>query len=89
MHEIGLLNDMQREFLSGRSTCTNLLEAANDWTNNLKHGYATTIAFIDFKRAFDSICFSKLLVKLSAYGVKGKLFDIISSFLNGRRQSVC
>jgi hypothetical protein len=70
-----ILSKMQYGFLAGHSTCSNLLEALNDWTNNLKNGYGTRIVFVDIKRAFDSICLNKLIFKLSNAGVNGKVLD--------------
>lgn len=83
-----LIDDRQHGFLSGHSTCTNLLESVNDWTVNLKNKSCTRCAFIDFSRAFDSVSHSKLLIKLTAYGIKGKLFEVIKSFLYDRLQCV-
>ena len=44
--------------------------------------------FIDFKKAFDSVCHNKLLIKLAAYGINGNLLGWINSFLSGRKQRV-
>ena len=46
------------------------------------------VAYIDFSRAFDSIIHSKLLAKLSAYGVSGPLYLWIAAFLCDRKQCV-
>ena len=43
--------------------------------------------FIDFKKAFDSVCHNKLLIKLAAYGINGNL-GWINSFLSDRKQRV-
>jgi ribonuclease P/MRP protein subunit RPP40 len=83
-----LLNKGQHGFIAGHSTGTNLLESLNEWTINLKNGNCTRVAHIDFTRAFDSVCHSKLLLKLSKYGIKGNLLQIIESFLSDRSQRV-
>ena len=70
------------------STTTNLLESINDWTISLSNHNSVTIAYIDFKSAFDCISYPKLLLKLSSYGIKGNLFSWIASFLSNRSQSV-
>ena len=44
--------------------------------------------FIDFKKAFDSVCHDKLLIKLAAYGINGNLLGWINSFLSDRKQRV-
>jgi hypothetical protein len=83
-----LLHKAQHGFLSGHSTCTNLLESLNDWTLNVRNGACTRVAFIDFARAFDSVTHSKLLLKLISYGITGKLIKVMKSFLSGRSQCV-
>jgi hypothetical protein len=82
------MTDAQHGFVAGHSTCTNLLESLNDWTISLKNGNCTRVAHVDFVRAFDSVCHSKLLLKLQHAGVSGMLLKIIESFLRGRSQCV-
>ena len=84
----GYLNASQHGFVSKHSTCTNLLESLNDWTLNIRNGNFTRVAYIDFSRAFDSVCYSKLIFKLSKLGIKGALLRILESFLKDRAQKV-
>jgi len=44
--------------------------------------------YIDYKKAFDTVSHSKLLVKLEGYGIKYELFAWIREFLSDRRQTV-
>ena len=83
-----ILSESQHGFISKHSTNTNLLQSLNDWTINLKNGHQTRIITIDFARAFDSICFSKLLLKLRLYGLGSSILQIIESFLSNRTQCV-
>lgn len=46
------------------------------------------VVYIDFAKAFDSVVHSKLLYKLRAYGINGKLLIWIANFLVNRFQSV-
>ena len=78
----------QHGFLQGHSTCTNILECVNDWTLNINNGNYTRVAYIDFAKAFDTVCLSKLLYKLKCAGVDGLLLRVIESFLRNRSQSV-
>ena len=48
----------------------------------------TDVLFFDFKKAFDTVCHSKLLVKLKSYGISENLLSWIEAFLCGRSQSV-
>ena len=43
---------------------------------------------IDFKKAFDSVCQNKLLIKFVAYGINENLLSWINSFLSDRKQRV-
>jgi hypothetical protein len=82
-----LITEQQHGFLAKHSTCTNLLEALNEWTCCLNNAQSVSVAYIDFSRAFDSVSHPKLLSKLRSLGVCGLLLDIISSFLSCRIQS--
>ena len=81
-----LINKQQHGFLKKRCTATNLLESLNDWTLNIENGRRQPIAYIDFAKAFDSVCHSKLLAKLRQYGVCGSLLEWIGNFLTDRTQ---
>ena len=83
-----LITSDQHGFMSRRSTCTNLLETLNHWTLTIKDGYYTRVAYIDFKRAFDSVCHSKLIYKLSMLGISGSLLAVLMSYLSNRTQQV-
>jgi hypothetical protein len=86
--DLGVLTPDQHGFLARRSTCSNLLEAFDGWTRNLDLKSDTLVANIDFAKAFDSVSVSKLIYKLSRFGIKGKLSDCIASLLTDRHQRV-
>ena len=65
----GLISKQQHGFLAKRSTATNLAETLNDWTIAVNNRQSVTVAYIDCRKAFDSVCHSKLFIKLSAYGI--------------------
>ena len=44
--------------------------------------------FIDFKKAFDTVPFDKVLAKLEHYGVRGKELSWFRSYLSNRVQAV-
>ena len=70
--------------VSKRSTVTNMLESFNDWSIAVENGKSQTVAYIDFAKAFNSVCHAKLLVKLNGYGIKGSLLELIKCFLSCR-----
>ena len=53
--EHDFISPAQHGFISGRSTCTNLLECFNDWTVALQDRKGVNIVYIDFAKAFDSV----------------------------------
>ena len=65
-----------------------MLESLNDWTLNIRNGNSTRVAYIDYSKAFDSVCHSKLIFKLSKMGIAGALLKIFDSFLRNRSQKV-
>ena len=83
-----LISKHQHGFLSRHSTCTQLLECVNDWTMAINNSYRTDVAYIDFSKAFDSVCHSKLLYKLESFGFGGKLLAWIKCYLSNRTQCV-
>ncbi|BHF60657.1 hypothetical protein SprV_0100362200 [Sparganum proliferum] len=58
------------------------------WTRVIDEGNVVHVAYIDFKKAFDSVPHQRLLYKLSRIGVRGKLLKWIENFLIGRSQTV-
>ena len=65
-----------------------MLESLCDWTVNLESRLITDVVYIDFKKAFDSVSHTKLLLKLQTYWICGDLLGWITSFLCSRTQSV-
>ena len=84
----GLLSGHQHGFLARRSTCSQLLECLNDWTLAADRYKKTDIIYIDFAKAFDKVSHSKLLTKLSGYGIKSQVLRWITDFLSQRTQRV-
>ena len=59
----GLISKQQHGFLSKRSTATNLIESLIDWTINFENGSQENVAYVDFAKAFDSVCDNKLIIR--------------------------
>ena len=83
-----LLSPHQYGFVPGRSTNSQLLVTLNDWQKSLDSGTPIDIAYMDFKKAFDSVPHERLLFKLSKYGISGNLLSWIKDFLSCRTQYV-
>ncbi len=83
-----LLSENQHGFRSKHSTCLNLLESLNNWTENLDCKIDTFVAHVDFARAFDCVSIPKLLHKLEWAGICAPLLTCIRSLLQDRTQQV-
>ena len=67
---------------------TQLLVVMEEWSQLLDQGHPVDAIYLDFRKAFDTVPHQRLLKKLEAYGVRGKLFNWIEAFLVSRKQSV-
>src|SRR5579872_2402000 len=63
----------------------NFFEKINEW---IDAGEVVDTIYLDFKKAFDTVPHSRLLLKLKACGINGPLFDWISTWLHGHMQRV-
>ena len=84
-----LITRQQHGFLARHSTVTNLLESLNDWSLTIKNSHSVDIAYIDYRKAFDSVSHVKLITKLSGYGLSDRLLNWIWAYLSDRSQVVC
>ena len=83
-----LLKNSQHGFRRGRSPQTNLIEFANVTTKWNDNGNCFDVLFLDFSKAFDVVCHKRLLIKLEAIGIIGKVIIWIKDWISGRRQRV-
>ena len=83
-----LASPHQWAYKEGYSTELLLLHLTEVWKNEVHRGNVVGVLFIDFKKAFDSVCHKTLKGKLLAYGIKGKLYDILDDYLTERKQYV-
>ena len=83
-----ILSDMQFGFRQHRSVELQLLQTIHDLSYNLNERSQTDLILLDFSNAFDKVPHPHLLLKLNPYGIRGDVLNWISSFLNGRTQSV-
>ncbi len=71
-----------------RSCTTQILEALDNWTSILEGDDTLDTIYLDFAKAFDSVLHQRLLKKIKALGIDGKVLAWIAAFLNNRRQCV-
>ena len=83
-----LLSPKQFGFLGNRSTMLQLLTYLDHCAESLGNGLSVDAIHLDFQKAFDTVAHRRLMVKLKAYGIDGKLLKWIEGFLSGRSQHV-
>ena len=54
------------------------------WTEILDEGYNVDVAYLDYRKACDSVAYERLLIKLEGYGVKNPILGWIRNFLISR-----
>ena len=53
--EMGQLINAQHRFLPKRSCATQLLTSLEDWMRLMENGDSVDVAYLDFRKAFDSV----------------------------------
>ena len=88
LKEKGLLNKSQHGFLEKHSCLTNLLDFFYDIFIMYDEEKAVDIIYLDFKKAFDQVPHKRLLAKIKAHGIDGKLLAWLENWLSQRKQRV-
>jgi len=89
LDKFNLIKDSQHGFRRGRSCLTNLLEFLDKVTRSVDTGNNIDIIYLDFAKAFDKVPHNRLIKKLEAHGIGGKILTWIADWLQGRMQRVC
>ncbi len=83
-----LLYKHQHAFVGQRSCTTQILEAIDTLTSILEKDDTLDSIYLDFAKAFDSVPHQRLLTKIKALGINGKVLAWLAAFLGNRRQCV-
>ena len=83
-----LIKDSQHGFMQGKSCSTNLVEFLEKVTKTVDGGKPVDVFYLDFAKAFDKVPRERLLLKLHAKGVSGRLLNWIRIWLTNRTQQV-
>ena len=83
-----LINKQQHGFVYNKACNTNLLETMDTLTKLLADKESFDLLLLDFAKAFDKVAHKRLNLKLSGYGICGKLLAWLKAFLSGRKQRV-
>ena len=82
-----LVKPTQHGFMKGLSCTSNLIEFFNSVTRSLDIRDPVDVVFLDFAKAFDLVPKRRLMEKLRANGIGGKIWTWIQNWLTGRKQS--
>jgi ribonucleases P/MRP protein subunit RPP40 len=88
LNKFELVKDSQHGFMKGKSCLTNLLEFFDCVTKGLDEQNAVDVIYLDFAKAFDKVPHSRLIKKLRAHGISGKVAEWIEQWLKDRKQRV-
>ena len=80
------LSENQGGFRKGFSTVSTIADLTNDLFTEVNRGRTTLAAFVDLKKAFDTVNFDILLKKLNFAGVRDSVAKWCKSYLTGRSQ---
>ena len=83
-----LISNEQFGFRNGRSCVLQFIDVMEDWSNYVENDESWDTVYLDFAKAFNSVPHERLLLKVSAYGIRGQLLSWIKDFLTERRQYV-
>uniref|UniRef100_A0A1X7VU98 Reverse transcriptase domain-containing protein n=1 Tax=Amphimedon queenslandica TaxID=400682 RepID=A0A1X7VU98_AMPQE len=75
-------------FVKGRSTQQQLITMLHGIADNLDNWLASDIAYLDLKKAFDTVSHDILLSKLRSLGINGQIFNWLLNYLTNCTQQV-
>ncbi|KAI8512007.1 hypothetical protein Bbelb_111070 [Branchiostoma belcheri] len=88
LESAGLLADSQYGFRSGRSTADLLTVISEKVYRALNACGESRLVALDISKAFDKVWHAGLIRKLEAYGIRGPMANILSSFLSETKLKV-
>ena len=83
-----LINDSQHGFTKGKSCLTNLLSFYKTVYQAADSDSNYDVIYLDFSKAFDRVPHERLLRKIKAHGIEGKVYNWIKAWLSNRKQRV-
>ena len=86
LNDHNVLNEMQFGFRKHCGTYMPIAHLVDHISTSLQESLITCVLYLDLKKAFDTVSFDILLNKLSFIGIKGKMHQILKSYLTNRKQ---
>ena len=81
-----ILSSSQHGFRSNDSTSLAISKVYEMLLDNLSKKFFTSTIFLDLSKAFDTVDHKILLQKMWHYGLRGKIWNILKSYLSNRKQ---
>ena len=82
-----VISEKQGGFRKGFSTSTSIADLTDELFTNINKGLVSLAAFIDLRKAFDTVDHTILLSKLKCYGVSRNNLEWCTNYLSNRSQS--
>lgn len=83
-----IISKNQFGFRKGMGTKDALHKLTSQLYSSIDQNIPTVVTFLDLAKAFDSVNHEILLKKLFRYGIRGKAYEIVQSYLTDRKQRV-
>ena len=80
-----VLRDVQYGFRSSRATADVLTVISHRISEALNSSFEGRVIALDISKAFDQVWHRGILCKLTGYGISGKLYSTLKSFLLRRK----
>ena len=88
LNENNLLAKEQFGFRKYHSTEYAAISLVDHISNEMEHGKTPGALYIDLSKAFDTLSFDIILYKLNYYGIAGTELQLLTSYLQNRKQYV-
>ena len=82
----GIITEKQGGFRKGFSTASTIADITDELFLNINNGLTSLAAFVDLRKAFDTVDHGILKRKLNCYGVEGDNFKWCENYLQNRTQ---
>ena len=88
LNENNLLAKEQFGFRKNHSTEYAAISLVDHISKQMEHGKTPGALYIDLSKAFDTLSFDIILYKLNYYGITGKELQLLTNYLQNRKQYV-
>lgn len=83
-----ILSSEQYGFRQGKGTEDAIYKFTTEITEALDNNKKVTSVFLDLAKAFDTVPHDRLLEKMYRIGFRGKVLEVLSSYIKNRKQTV-